>query len=227
MDSSFIKHLSGFVTERRMDLFKQILNERTRYITVVLEDIYQPHNASAVLRTCDVFGIQDVHIIENKNKYAINPDVTLGSDKWLSITNYNNTGDNTQVALYNLKSNGYRIIAASPHDTSVSLKNLDLKKGKVAFVFGTELQGLSEQALKNADEFVHIPMFGFTESLNISVSAAIILNRLSGLLRELHIDWKLSSEEKELILKNWLMNSINKSELIEKKYYKIHPPGNR
>ena len=225
MDSSFIKHLSGFITERRIDLFKQILNERTRYITVVLEDIYQPHNASAVLRTCDVFGIQDVHIIENKNKYTINPDVTLGSDKWLSITKYNNAGDNTQVALNNLKLNGYRIIGASPHDTSVSLQNFDLNKGKVALVFGTELQGLSEQALKNSDEFVHISMVGFTESLNISVSAAIFLNRFSGLLRELPIDWKLSGEEKELILKNWLMNSINKSELIEKKYYKTHPAG--
>ena len=225
MDSSFIKHLSGFVTERRINLFKQILNERTRYITVVLEDIYQPHNASAVLRSCDVFGIQDVHIIENNNKYTINPDVTLGSDKWLSITKYSNAGDNTQVALNNLKSNGYRIIAASPQDTSVILQNFDLNKGKVALVFGTELHGLSEQALKNSDEFVHIPMVGFTESLNISVSAAIFLNRFSGLLRELHIDWKLSGEEKELILKNWLMNSINKSELIEKKYYKTHPAG--
>lgn len=227
MDNSFTKHLSGFVTERRIDLFKQILNERTRYITVVLEDIYQPHNASAVLRSCDVFGIQDVHIIENKNKYTINPDVTLGSDKWLSITKYNNAGDNTQVALNNLKSNGYRIIAASPHDTSVSLQNLDLNKGKVALVFGTELQGLSEQAFKNSDEFVHIPMVGFTESLNISVSAAIFLNKFSGLLRKLHIDWKLSVEEKELILKNWLMNSINKSELIEKKYYKTHSTGSQ
>ena len=226
MDSSFIKHLSGFVTERRIDLFKQILNERTRYITVVLEDIYQPHNASAVLRSCDVFGIQDVHIIENKNKYTINPDVTLGSDKWLSITKYNNASDNTQVAINNLKSKGYRIVAASPHDTSVSLQNFDLNKGKLALVFGTELQGLSEHALKNSDEFVHIPMFGFTESLNISVSAAIILNSLTRKLRELDMDWSLNGEEKELVLKNWLMNSINKSELIEKEYYKIHSSGN-
>lgn len=218
MEKSFIDHLSSFVTERRMSLFEKILNDRTRYLTVVLEDIYQPHNASAVLRSCDVFGIQDVHIIENKNKYTVNPDVTLGSDKWLNITKYNAGENNTMEAINKIRSQGYRIIAASPHEKSVPLENFDLKKGKVALVFGTELRGLSEDVLNNSDEFVHIPMFGFTESLNISVSVAIILNNLSEKLRKLNINWQLSPKEKDLILRNWLMRSINKSELIEKKF---------
>lgn len=218
MKKLLIDHLSNFVTERRMSLFEQILNDRTRYITVVLEDIYQSHNASAVLRSCDVFGIQDVHIIENKNKYTVNPDVTLGSDKWLNITKYSSGEDNTEEAINKIRSQGYRIIAASPHDKSVPLKNFDLKNGKVALVFGTELRGLSEEVLKNSDEFVHIPMFGFTESLNISVSVAIILHSLSEELRKLNINWQLSQKEKDLILRNWLMRSINKSELIEKKF---------
>ena len=218
MKKSLIDHLSNFVTERRMSLFEQILNDRTRYITVVLEDIYQSHNASAVLRSCDVFGIQDVHIIENKNKYTVNPDVTLGSDKWLNITKYSSGEDNTEEAINEIRSQGYRIIAASPNDKSVPLKNFDLKNGKVALVFGTELRGLSEEVLKNSDEFVHIPMFGFTESLNISVSVAIILHSLSEELRKLNINWQLSQKEKDLILRNWLMRSINKSELIEKNF---------
>ncbi len=219
MNKAFIDHLSAFITERRMNLFMQVLNERTRYITVVLEDIYQPHNASAVLRSCDVFGIQDVHIIENKNEFILNPDVTLGSDKWLSITKYNEADNNTITALNSLKSRGYRIVAATPHDTSVQINNFNLNRGKVALVFGTELKGLSEQALKNSDEFVHVPMFGFTESLNISVSAAIILNILTSTLRELNINWHLNEDEKQEILKTWLLNSINKSKLIEERFF--------
>lgn len=218
MEKSLIEHLSGFVTERRLNLFEKVLNDRTRYLTVVLEDIYQPHNASAVLRSCDVFGIQDVHIIENENKYTINPDVTLGSDKWLNITKYNGGDNITKETLREIRSQGYRIVAASPHDKSVPLEKFNLSKGKFALIFGTELKGLSEEALNNSDELVHIPMFGFTESLNISVSVAIILHSLTEELRKENIDWHLCQKEREGILKNWLMNSINKSDLIEKKF---------
>jgi tRNA (guanosine-2'-O-)-methyltransferase len=220
MNKELNEYLSGFITDKRNKLFKDTVEWRTRYITVALENIYQAQNASAVLRTCDCFGIQDVHIIENDNDYNINPDVTLGSDKWLSLTNYNTEENNTITAINNLKSKGYRIVATTPHTNDVSIDNLDLDKGKLALMFGTELNGLSPQALEHADEYVKIPMFGFTESFNISVSAAIILHTLTTKLHQNNsIDWKLSLSEKESVLLNWYKTSINNAEGIINKYF--------
>ncbi len=194
---------------------------RTRYISLVLEDIYQSHNASAVLRSCDCFGIQDIHIIENKNEYSLNPDVALGSSKWINIMKYNKSEDNTSQAIKQLRKSGYRIIATSLHEgKSIKLKDLDLNKGKIALFFGTEMRGLSKTMLNEADEYVTIPMYGFTESLNISVAAAISLFYLSNKLRKSDINWELSLKEKNKILLQWLKNSIKNSEMIVDKFYK-------
>lgn len=212
-----IQYLGQFATDERRELFHRIANERTRYLTVVLEDIYQSQNASAVLRTCDCFGIQDIHIVENQNKFQINPDVTLGSDKWLNLHLYQEKTNNTAEALSKLKKAGYRIVATTPHTQGVTLENFDIKKGKAALVFGGELRGLSNEALEMADEFLKIPMFGFTESLNISVSAAIILQQLTSRLRHDEIfNWKLPETEKQELILNWLKTSIKDSERILK-----------
>jgi len=196
-----IIHFEKFVLERRKNLIDSLIQFRTRYITVVLEDIFQPQNASAVLRTCDCFGIQDVHIIENRNKYTINPDVALGSNKWLTLTKYNHSEKNSVSAINILKEKGYRIVATSPHKNDTNLEDYDLNKGKTALVFGTELKGLSDDILDNADEFLQIPMFGFTESFNISVSAAIILHHLTYNLKKSGIDWHLTENENLLKMK--------------------------
>ena len=210
-------HLSGFVTEKRLTLFNRVLQNRTRYLAVVLEDIYQPHNASAVLRSCDCFGVQDVHIIENQNAYEINPDVALGAYKWLTMTRYAEGDNNTLEAFRKLRSSGYSIVATSPHEGDYSLEEFPLDR-KPAFVFGTELNGLSATAMAHADAYVRIPMFGFTESFNISVSASIILHHMTQKLRKSTIDWKLSEEEMIDIKLDWLRNSIKRSDLIEKQF---------
>jgi len=219
-NTELIEYLQRFVTEKRKELFFNTIEHRTRYITVALEDIFQSQNASAVLRTCDCLGIQDVHIIENYNKYQVNPDVALGAHKWLSLKKYNSkTIDNTEDAIQNLKKNGYRIIATSPHKNEIDLTNFDLNKGKAAFLFGNEKQGLSKKALSLADEFVTIPMFGFTESYNISVSAAILLYQLIIQLKmSKDIDWRVSDDEKNDILLDWFMISIRNSKGIISKY---------
>jgi len=214
-----INYLSEFVSESRRKRFDEVIQYRTRHITVVLEDIYQAHNASAVLRSCDCFGIQDVHIIENKNKYEINPDVELGSSKWLSLFKYNDDKNNTLKCINELKKNGYKIVATSPHANSQTIDNLKVDE-KFALIFGTELKGVSEIVKENADEFVKIPMYGFTESFNISVSAAICLYTLVNKLHSLSIDWKIDEKEKAEIILNWLRNSISKPELIEKEFFK-------
>jgi tRNA (guanosine-2'-O-)-methyltransferase len=219
-NTELIEYLEKFVTDKRKELFFDIIRHRTRYITVAMEDIFQSQNASAVLRTCDCLGIQDVHIIENYNKYQVNPDVALGAHKWLSLKKYNSkTLDNTEDAIINLKKNGYRIIATSPHKNEIDLTNFDLNKGKAAFLFGNEKQGLSKKALAMSDEFVTIPMFGFTESYNISVSAAILLYQLIIQLKiSKDIDWRVSDEEKNDILLDWFMISIRNSKGIIAKF---------
>jgi tRNA (guanosine-2'-O-)-methyltransferase len=220
MENQLIDYLEQFITTRRSNLFHKIIENRTRYITVVLEDIFQPHNASAVLRTCDCFGIQDVHIIENNNKYSVNPDIALGANKWLSLHKYNSSENNTRFALQSLKEKGYRIVATTPHKNDIDLENFDLAKGKTALVFGTELKGLSEEVIEMSDEYLKIPMFGFTESFNISVSVAIILHHLTYNLRSTNLEWELQAEEKSEILIGWLKNTIKNPEPIIKKFIK-------
>lgn len=220
MDEQLIDYLKKMVTEHKWQLFNQIINERTRYLTVVLEDIFQPHNASAVLRTCDCFGIQDVHIIENRNEYTVNPDVALGASKWLNLHKYNKKQNNTLDTINTLKAQGYRIVATTPHTNDIDLEDFDLTKGKTALFFGSELPGLSDIVMNNADEFLKIPMHGFTESFNISVSAAIILHYLSFELKKTNIAWQLTNQEKQEVQLNWLRKSIKSSGLIEKEFHK-------
>lgn len=209
MKADLIEYLSNFVSDNRNQLFQDIIQWRTRYLTVVLEDIYQSQNASAVLRTCDCFGVQDVHVIENSNEYEVNPDVALGANQWLSLHKYNQSKNNTTEAINKLKADGYRIVATTPHTNDVKLEEFDLSKGKTALLFGTELRGLSDIAMEHADEFVKIPMYGFTESFNISVSAALMLHSLTNRLRvDNDINWQLNSEDKNEILINWYKSTI-------------------
>jgi tRNA (guanosine-2'-O-)-methyltransferase len=215
-DLAFLEFIRPMVNENRLELIESVLSRRTRYITPVLEDIYQPHNASAVLRTCDCLGIQDVHIIENRNIYELNPEVELGAAQWLSIYKYNSDENNTGEAINSLKEKGYRIIATSPHANDTSIEDFNVEKGKAAFLFGTEMQGLSGQAMDLADEFVKIPMLGFTESFNISVSAALILSHVNRKLRKSKQDHSIESSEKEDIRYQWIRNSVNNIHTIEK-----------
>jgi tRNA (guanosine-2'-O-)-methyltransferase len=212
--------LSSAVTDERLALFNRVVENRTNYISVVLEDIFQPQNASAVLRSCDCTGIQNIHIIENRNKFQVDTEVAMGSSKWLSLHTYNNSANNSLQALQTLKEKGYRIVATTPHLNDVELPDFDLTKGKFALVFGTELKGITETVLKNADEYLKIPMFGFTESYNISVSAAIILYQLTERLRlSEKIDWKMTEYEKTETKIQWLRNSIRSSASIEKRFW--------
>lgn len=218
MNKELINYLSQFISETRRAKFDEVLNFRTRHITIVLEDIYQPHNASAVLRSCDIFGIQDIHIIENKNAYTVNKDIAMGAPKWLNLHKYRNSENNTLEAIKKLKAKGYRIVATSPNKNDVTIENLSIEKPSALF-FGTELTGISETVMEHADEFVKIPMFGFTESFNISVSAALCIHALTSKLHKSDIDWHLSTAEKNELLLTWLRKSIRKVELIEKDFY--------
>ena len=219
LNTNLITYLEGFVTEKRKNTFKNILLNRTRHFTVVLEDIFQQHNSSAVIRSCDVFGIQDIHIIENKYHSKVSKHVAKGSQKWLNLNNYKEDKNNTKNCLTRLKNEGYQIIATSPHNNTCTLHDLDISK-KSAFIFGVEKSGVSEEVLINSDEILTIPMVGFTESLNISVAAAIILENLTNKLRNSNYEWRLSEKEQEIIYANWLEKSIKNVDEIKNRFFK-------
>jgi len=204
--------------EKRTELMDRVLNDRTRYITVALENIYQPHNASAVLRSCDCFGVQDVHIIENSYQYELNPHVSLGAAQWLNLHRHNTLDNNTSDCLTNLKNEGYRIVATTPDPNAVSIHDFDVKKGKFALLFGTEKFGLTPEAFAMADEFIRIPMYGFTESFNISVSVSLCLFHFTERIRAEKADWQLSKEEQTDIYLQWFRNTTTNSEMIERKF---------
>lgn len=174
--------MSEYVTDNKKQLFEEILNKRTRYLTVVLEDLFKAHNASAVMRTAEGLGIQDIHVVEQRNAYDYNPYVLRGAGKWLTMHKYNQTDQNMQVCFEHLKSQGYQILATSPHEYAKDYRVFEIKQ-KTAVIFGAEETGISDYVKKNADGFVQIPMHGFTESFNISVSAAIVLEDFNRQIR--------------------------------------------
>ena len=218
-NTKLLTYLEGFVTEKRKNLFRQILKNRTRHFTVVLEDIYQQHNSSAVIRSCEIFGIQDVHVIENKYTSNVSKNIAKGSQKWLSFHNYKKETNNTIACLNSLKGKGYQLIATSPHHNSCLLHDFDITK-KSAFIFGVEKTGVSKEVIKNADGILKIPMAGFTESLNISVAAAIILENLTYKLRTSSINWNLTHKEEEELYTQWIEKTIKNVGKIKEHFLK-------
>ncbi len=219
IDYKFIEYLEQFVTDKRKELFKKVLDERTRHFTVAIEDIYQPHNASAVVRSCEIFGIQDVHVIENKYKFYASNQVAKGAQKWLDFSLYKEKNtNNTLECIADLRGKGYQIIATTPHNDSCELPDFDISQ-KAAFFFGVEKEGLSKDVMENADGFLKIPMVGFTESLNISVAAAIILQNMNEKLKNSSINWQLNTLEKDELYLEWLQKSIKSIKKIKEYYY--------
>lgn len=214
-------HLAQFVSDHKKEFVERVLNQRTRYVTVVLEDIFQSQNASAVLRTAECMGLQDIHIVENIAKYQLNVRVLKGSDKWLDLHRYRTNGiNNTETCYKRLKADGYRILLADPAPDGVSIGDVEVAAGRIALVFGNELRGVSEYATTYCDQRIRIPMYGFTESLNISVSVAICLNTILPKLRESGLNIGLTDDEKEEIRLQWFRKMVRKSDIVEREFFK-------
>jgi tRNA (guanosine-2'-O-)-methyltransferase len=216
-----IQYLLTFVSENRKKRFDEVIAERTDHLRIVLENVYQGHNASAVLRSCESFGIQDVHFIENRNHLKISDDVAMGSSNWLNIHRHNKSANNTVEAIQHLKSLGYRIVATSPHKNDCTIDKLAVDK-KLALVFGTEIDGISDDVIEHADEFVKIPMHGFTESFNVSVCAALCMYELSTRIRKNVPEYHLTEQEKTDVYFNWLKTSVEHSEALIQNYLNLN-----
>jgi tRNA (guanosine-2'-O-)-methyltransferase len=214
VDLAYLDFLENILTDNRKEKFLKVLKNRTNHFTVAIEDVFQMHNASAVMRSCEVFGIQELNVIEQRYGKSIDKEIAMGAQKWVDINSF----DTVSACITDLRNKGYQIIATTPHENDCLLEDFDISKPSALF-FGTERDGLSEEILQQSDGFLKIPMVGFTESLNISVSAAIILQDLSTRLRNSNVSWQLSEEEILNKRLAWAKNSIKDIKRIEARYY--------
>ncbi len=215
IDIALLEHLETYLTENRLERFLDVVNQRTKHFTVATEDVYQLHNTSAVIRSCDVFGIQEVSIVEERNSKRIDREIAMGAQKWVDVNRYHSMKDCIKAIKYQ----GYQIVATTPHTNDCMLHEFDVTK-KSCFFFGRETEGLSQEVLEEADVFLKIPMSGFTESLNISVSAAIILQQVTTKLKQTDIDWRLTEGEQLEKRMDWCKKTIKSYDDIIARFYK-------
>lgn len=222
IQNELAQHLSQFVTPTRREKLEVILQDRTRYIVPVLEDLNQPHNMSAAIRSIECFGLQDVYVVEQQNRFAPHAGVSKGSSNWVSINRFARPGrNNTEECFADLRSKGYRIFVTSPHEQNMPLARLPLDK-KIALVFGAEERGVSLYAQENADGYVHVPMYGFTESFNVSVTIALCCYDLTMRLRaSSNIAWRLTEEEKAKIRLEWLRTLVRGADCLEREFLSL------
>lgn len=215
-EKDVLDQMYDLITPNKRHLFDKIAADRTRHLTIALENVYQDHNASAVLRTCDCFGVQDLYAIEKQFKYEVKRDIALGAGRWVDLHHFNE-GENPEVDCINqLKQKGYKIVATSPHAEGKTIHNIDLSQ-PIALVFGTERRGISEEMTELADELVQIPMYGFTESFNVSVAAALSMNVIRERLEQSKLNWKISEEEQIQLKLDWCRKILNGGQALENK----------
>jgi len=214
VDLKLLAYLETYLTENRRERFDTVLNQRTKHFTVATEDVYQLHNTSAVIRSCDVFGIQEVNIVEERNSKRIDREIAMGAQKWVDLNRFHSVKE----CIVDLKHKGYQIVATTPHTNDCLLHEFDVTK-KSCFFFGRETEGLSQEIIDQADYYLKIPMYGFTESLNISVSAAIILQHVTTKLKRTNIDWKLTVEEQQEKRLDWIKKTIKSYDEIVERFY--------
>ena len=205
-----IDYLASFMTEERFSLFERTVAQRTNYLTILTENTFHPHNAAALIRHCEAFGVQSMHTIETRCVFDPSQNISRGSDRWLHLHRHHSTAE----ALSALKAEGYRLVATTPHRESCTPETFDVTKGKFALIFGTEHAGISDEALAAADEYLRIPMCGMVESLNVSASAAILIYQLAQRVRAQVEGWTLTEEEQTRLLYDWVHLSVKDAEAI-------------
>jgi tRNA (guanosine-2'-O-)-methyltransferase len=214
IEKAVLEEFYKIITPNKVEMFDRIASLRTKYLTIALENIYQEHNASAVLRSCDCFGLQEMHVIEKGFQYSVQRDIALGAGRWVDLFNYNLGENPTDDCILNLQNRGYKIVATTPHTDAHTIHDLPIDQ-PLAFFFGTERRGLSQEVIERSDYQVKIPMYGFTESFNISVSVAILLQTIRQRLEKSNLDWRLKSEEQISLKIKWCRKILNGGQALE------------
>ncbi len=209
--------LRNLITPHKRDLIQQVLEKRSDYITFAFEQFYHEHNIHAAMRSIEGFGFQTVHIIDNSKKNEIDLTITKGADYWLTVHRYAydqaSPVRNTQDCFAALKQAGYLVVGAAP-ESGVAISDLPIDQ-KIALVFGNERIGLSAYAREQLDATVTIPMYGFTESFNVSAAVTVAAYEMRKKLEESGIDAGLTQEHKDALEMEWLMRLVRGSEYIE------------
>jgi tRNA (guanosine-2'-O-)-methyltransferase len=219
LEKAVLEEFYKIITPNKVEMFDRIAAQRTKHLTIALENIYQEHNASAVLRSCDCFGLQEMHVIEKGFQYSVQRDIALGAGRWVDLFNYNLGENPTDDCLLHLKNKGYQIVATTPHTNSYSIHDIPVDK-PLAFFFGTERKGLSEEVINRADYLLKIPMYGFTESFNISVSVALVLQVIRDRLEKSEFAWKMSDSEQMALKLKWCRKILNGGQALENEFRK-------
>jgi len=214
IEKAVLQEFYKIITPNKVEMFDRIASLRTKYLTIALENIYQEHNASAVLRSCDCFGLQEMHVIEKGFQYSVQRDIALGAGRWVDLFNYNLGENPTDDCILNLQNRGYKIVATTPHTDAHTIHDIPIHQ-PLAFFFGTERRGLSQEVIERSDYQVKIPMYGFTESFNISVSVAILLQTIRQRLEKSNLDWRLTSEEQISLKIKWCRKILNGGQALE------------
>ncbi len=199
-----LDYMTQFITEERKEVLNRTVESRTHYMRILTENMFHPQNASAIMRLCEAFGIQQIHTVEDRCKFDPSVNIVRGTEKWVDVEHHETTAE----ALAALKAEGYRIVATTPHRCSATPESFDVTKGKFVLVFGTEHAGISDEVIAAADDFLMIPMCGMVESLNVSASAAILIYMLSERIRQQVEGWQLSDYDKLKLLTRWTMSSV-------------------
>lgn len=203
-----LRQLTALVTPQRLQRMDDVLAARIARLAVVFEDVYHPHNASAVLRTCECLGVQDVHVVEDAKRFRPARDIARGSARWLTLRRW----EGIDACLAELRAGGCAILATSPEPDAVPLEEVPLDR-PLAVCFGTEETGLSPAAFAAADVKVTIPTPGFTRSLNVSVTAALVLYHLANRLRATQPPgaWRLPATRCDDLRLQWLAGESRSS----------------
>lgn len=200
--------LREFMTPERYDVLRKTVGMRTRYMTVLAENMYHGQNAAALIRHCEAFGVQEMHTVETLCPFEPNPDIARGTHQWVDVRRHASTAE----AIAALRAEGYRIVATTPHRESCTPETFDVARGPFALVFGTEHAGISDEAMAAADEYLRIPMCGLVESLNVSASAAILVYMLSQRVRSKVEGWRLPPLEAAALRLRWMRAAVRDAE---------------
>ncbi|MEG2078370.1 RNA methyltransferase [Chryseobacterium sp.] len=207
------EYLKQFLTEERLRKIEHFAPESSDFVLPVLEDVYQFRNAAAIVRSVEACGFHKVVALQEENNFEPNLKVTKGADTWVEVEKLPRNMESFQK----IKDKGYKIVVVSLENNAKMLPEYEITE-PIALVFGTEMEGVSQEILDFADETLAIPMYGFTRSFNVSVAASICMYELKQKLMKSTIDYKLN-EEKLLKMKiRWAVNSIKSGKQILAKY---------